>query len=469
MRFVDRERELSVLEKAISSPRSELVVVYGRRRIGKTFLLRYFNAIYGGVYLFANYEERGLLLRDLSRQLSMVYGRSLGVYEDFHGLYAAALELAEKYSRGKPLLVIDEAQRLAGTGGLAELQHMWDTELSSGNVIIVLSGSGAGIVIRSLLGYDSPLYGRATRVIRLDMFGYREARVFMENWAAEDRVRGYSVYGGMPAYLSAINSSMSLAENIYENILNPSSFLHHDPLYMLSIETREPQRYLAVLSAIAAGRHRPGEIAAHLGLSINIVSKYLYVLEHGLGLIEKIYPLGYEGRKRHARYIIRDNYYRFWLRIIYPRLGDPALHTRSYLDKALRAAEEHASRVWEEIAREHMLLLRSRERISFTAIGPWWRRGTEIDLVAIDEENKMAYFIECKWRRRQRIDRLLDKLRAKAEQTPWRSWTRRYILYLLGEPRGAVSSEATVYTLEDVEKDFEAAKPLVTTYPALTA
>jgi len=460
LKFVNRERELGVLEKALSSSRSELVLVYGRRRIGKTFLLKYFQKIYGGIYLVVNYSDRELLLRDLSRQLSTEYGFKVGVFESFRDLYSFIVRIADKNSSRKPIIIFDEAQRLAGSGGLSELQYLWDTSLCEQNILFILSGSGVGIITRSLLSYESPLYGRITKVLHLDQFKYREARVFMEKWSPLDKVRGYSVFGGTPAYLSMINDERDLSENIYDQILDPSSILHYDPLYMLSIETREPQRYLAILSAISHGKNRIGEIASYLGLPVNIISKYLYVLENALGIIKKVYPLGFEGKKRYGQYIIIDYYYRFWLNTIYPKLGVPDLHTREYLNKILKDVDKFASQVWEDIAKEHLQLLKREKKIHYTRIGKWWHKDVEIDLVALDDENKTAYFIECKFSKKPVGRKYLEKLREKSSKTPWKKWGKKYIVYTIIEPSMNLSS-VEIYTLEDVERDFNKYKPAI--------
>ncbi len=459
MMFVDREAELGVLEEAARSGRGELVVIYGRRRVGKTFLLREFQRVRGGTYLNVNYGDRALALHDLSRQLEEALGVRLGTYGSFRDLYRAALTLTERLT-GSPILMVDEAQRLASSGGLAELQHLWDSELSGSGYVVVLSGSGVGMVERALLGYGSPIYGRVTRVLRLMPFGYRVARVFMRGWGPEDRVRGYAVFGGVPAYLALIDCGEPLEENIRRNVLNPSSLMHHDPHYLLAIETREPQRYLSILEAIARGRRRVGEISSYLGLSANVVSKYLYVLEHALGLITREYPLGMEGRKRYRLYDVTDNYLRFWLREIHPRLGDPLLSTEHNLRKVMGRIDDYASRAWEQVAREHMHLLLQEGEVTYTKIGRWWHKGEEIDLVAINEEERTAYFIECKWSGKPLTRQHAKKLKEKANKTPWKEWRHEYILYA---PKGSVVEEENTrtYTLEDVEALMEKHKPQV--------
>lgn len=454
--FVNRELELKMLEEAFSSNRPELVLVYGRRRLGKTFLIRRFLAWHKGVYLVVNYSERGLALRDLSRQLSLLAGVHVS-FEWFGDLLRFALKLGGE----RPLLVVDEFQRLAGTGLLSELQSFWDSEARSYNPMIVLVGSGVGVVERVALSYDSPIYGRVTRVLKLREFGYREARVFMRRWSPVERVRGYAVFGGTPYYLSLIDSSSSLEDNIAKLILAPGSPLHEEPIHIVYAETREPDRYLAILEAIARGHQRPVEIANYVGLPRDSIHKYLRILEEGLGLVKRTYPLGMEGKPRYARYVLADNFFNFWFSEVYPHMHMIQLDHVSVKKRIADRLDVHAARAWEQIALEHLLLLRRKGKASFTVIGKWWWKGIEIDLVALDEDNNRVYFVECKWG--EATPSTLTDLIAKARAFPWRRGKREevYIVYAR-QVRGIREDESVqVYTLEDVEKDFDSNLPLV--------
>ncbi len=458
MLFVDRERELRVLEEVYGSGRPELVVVYGRRRLGKTFLVRRFMRGRRGLYLVVNYSDRGLALLDLSRQV----GLELGVRARFEW-FSDLLVFASRLLQPRPLIVVDEFQRLAGTGLLSELQSFWDRWSHELNPVVVLVGSGVGVVERVALSYNSPIYGRVTRVLRVVGFGYREARVFMGRWSPEDRVRGYSVFGGTPHYLSMVDDRESLEENILRLVLEPGGPLHEEPLVILWAETREPDRYVAILEAIASGRARLSEISAYTGIPREQLPKYLSVLEEGLGLVERVYPLGMEGRPRYARYRVTDLFFDFWFSVVHANRGLIERDPRGALGRVMGAVELRAGRVWERVAEEHMLLLRERGELSFDRIGGWWWKGTEIDIVAVDEKSSTVYFVECKWG--EADSHTLARLRAKAQAFPWRRGERRevYIIYarrvrgLAGEPN------TLVYTLEDVEEDFEASRPRVET------
>ena len=454
--FVDRERELGALVEAYRSGRPELVVVYGRRRLGKTFLVRRLLRGRRGVYLVANYSERSLALADFSRQV----GLELGVRASF-GWFSDLLVLVSRLLQPRPLIVVDEFQRLAGTGLLSELQSFWDRWAGELNPMVVLVGSGVGVVERVALSYDSPVYGRVTRTLRVGPFGYGAARVFMEGWDAEDRVRGYAVFGGTPYYLGLLDTSESLEENIARLVMEPSGPLHEEPLVILRAETREPDRYAAILEAIASGRSRLSEIASYTGIPREQLPKYISVLEEGLDLVERVYPLGMEGKPRYARYRVKDMFFEFWFSEVQARRSlvevDPAKAAR----EAVARLDQRAGRAWEEIAQEHMELLRRAGEVGFTRIGKWWWKGVEIDLVAVDEGSSTVYFVECKWG--EATAHTLSRLRAKAAHFPWRRADRRevFIVYARKAKGIASTGDVKVYTLEEVEEDFEKSKPRV--------
>ena len=456
--FVNRERELGVLEEAYLSRKPELVLVYGRRRLGKTHLVRAFLSKRYGLYLVVNYSDRELALRDLSRQVSAFFG----VNVSFNWM-SDLLEFTLKMLGQRPVLVIDEFQRLSGTGLLAELQNFWDTKASIYAPLIVLVGSGVGTVEKLTMSYDSPIYGRVTRILKLQGFGYSEARVFTKNWAPEDKVRGYSVFGGTPYYLSLIDDEETLEDNIARLIVEPSAPLREEPLSIIQAETREPDRYIAILEAIAAGKNRPSEIAAYTGIPRDSLTKYLHVLEEGLGLVTKLYPVGLEGKPRYGRYYLTDMFFEFWFSEIHRHRWLVETSPREALKRIMSRIDERAGRAWEEVARQHMLLLLRRKALSFTRIGKWWHRGIEIDLVALDEENSTVYFVECKWG--EADAHTARKLIAKAQHFPWRREKRRekYIIY--ARRARSLPSSVEFFLLDNVEEDMEKEAPLVMPTP----
>jgi len=456
--FIDRDSELRSLEEALSSDRPELVIVYGRRRIGKTFLIRQLLEGRRGVYLVVNHTDPDLALRDLARQLlSQVQLPYEPLIRDFDDLY----RLFEG-SRAQ-LIVIDEFQRLHGTGAVAKLQAFWDQAKERSRLKLVLSGSSVGMMERIGLSHESPLYGRASRILRLGPLPYRAARLFTEAYAEEDRVRTFAVFGGTPGYLALLDDRAPLIENIRRLVLSRAAPLREEPLVSLSMELRDPSRYIAVLEAVASGATKLGEIADKAGVEHSEVGKYLRVLERELDLVERRYPLLEEGRRGRARYYVKDHFVRFWFRFVFPNthLLELELEDR-VLDAVARHLDLHVSQAFEEVALEHFSLLAREGAVGFTRIGRWWRGDVEIDFVAIDEASKMAYFAEVKWSTQPVDQRVLYGLARKAEEFPWRRGERRevYVLYSRAGFTFTGDRDVLLFSLRNLQGLFERHRPL---------
>lgn len=460
--FVNREDELEELERAWSSGRAELLVIYGRRRIGKTSLIERFCRGRSYVYLLVNFTDEARAVKDLVDQLlSQVELEFKPQVDGFRDLYSLLCKLAER--RRRLILVIDEFQRLHEAGGVTILQEFWDRGFSKTDVMLVLMGSSVGVMEDIGLSYSSPLYGRATKVVKLSPFKYRASRLFFKSWSPEDRVRGYAVFGGVPGYLRLVDSSRSLKENIESLALRGNTMLREEPITMLTSELRDIDRYMAVLEAIAQGASTLGEVAGRVGMKTSDISKYVRVLERQLDVVERYYPLLSEERGR-ARYRLSDNYMAFWFRYVRPNLHllELGLHER-VLERVMSTIDEYTSRVFEDVALEHMATLARAGEIAFTKIGRWWRGGVEIDVVAVDEGASTAYFAECKWTSEPASRRDLYKLVSKSEEFPWRRGRRRdvYLLYSRSGFTFSGDSEVKLYSLNDLEEHFDHHKPQV--------
>ena len=164
--------------------------------------------------------------------------------------------------------------------------------------MLVLAGSSIGMMEKLGLSYESPLYGRSTKILKIGEFDYVSIRPFVAKYDEEDKVRTYAVFGGTPGYLALLNDNKSLLENIEELVLRPGAPLREEPRILLSMELREPSRYLQVLKAIADGATKLGEIADKSGIKVNEVGKYIRVLKEDL--VKRLYPLLEENRRGKA-------------------------------------------------------------------------------------------------------------------------------------------------------------------------
>lgn len=400
MPFLDRAVELEALHRAVPASGSVLFVLYGRRRIGKTELLRHFLAPRGGVFFTGDLGTSALHVRGLARSLGEALGdRFLATRppEDWPTL----LDYLE--SREGPLdLVLDEFPYLCqGEPALPSLlQKIWDRTWKDREVRLVLCGSSVSFMEDEVLSQKSPLFGRRTGQMRLRAMDFWGARLFVPAWKAEDQVLAYACLGGTPAWLAKFDPLLSLRENLCQRVLDPVSYLFEEPRLLLHQEFREPRHYFAILSSVAAGNTRLNEIAQDIGLERSFAGRYLNSLV-ALELVDREVPATERDplRSRKGRYRLADPFFRFWFRFVQPHITE--LHAgqgAKVLERRIMPQMAHfVAPVFEELCREWLRHRSLTGEIGFRpdAIGRWWTRDQEIDLVAFDRQD--ALFGECKW------------------------------------------------------------------------
>ncbi len=421
--FYDRRVELGVLEREWASGRFSLVVVYGRRRVGKTALLRRFLEGKRGVY----YVAAELPARILYEEFSRVAGEELGVY-----LPPDLVEALERLaSLGERIVVVlDEFQYMVGADPSlpSRLQRSIDTRLSSSRLMLVLCGSAVSFFERRLLGYEAPLFGRRTAVIRLRPMRLVDAHPFYSRASSPlEEVLMYSVLGGTPAYARYAQGASSLDELLGE-ILVPGHPLLTEALDLLRQETREPRTYFSLLRAVAEGRVSPSEAAQAAGIDPRNIHHYAALLEE-LDILERRRPLG---SRRGARLWIRDPYFRFWFLAV-PRIQSlvEAGYTGRAVEEAARLVRERlAGPTLQQVVEEHLPELHASGVVPTPPVehGPWWRGDDEIDVV-VREPGRSTTFIEVKWRldRREAL-RVLEKLEERAARSGLASQTNHYVV-----------------------------------------
>jgi AAA+ ATPase superfamily predicted ATPase len=278
--FLNRTRELHSLNQQYAAGRAELYVLYGRRRVGKTELLRAFCADKLHVFFVADLGTEATALADFTRQIAaFAYGRpdAIGPFTSWD---AAFQFLGERAASERLVVVLDEFTYLIRTNPALPsiLQRLWDTHLRHTQLMLVLCGSYVGMMEQQVLSSRSPLYGRRTAQWRLQPLAFADAALFFPRLSPADRVRAYAVLGGMPAYLLQLDDGKSLLDNVEGRILSTATFLYEEPRFLLLQEVGDPQRYFAILQAIAAGRTRLNEIAQGSGVAVQSVPFYLGTL-----------------------------------------------------------------------------------------------------------------------------------------------------------------------------------------------
>jgi hypothetical protein len=419
--FIGRERELSALERAYGQSTFQMIVLYGRRRIGKTTLLSRFAEGKRAIFFSAQQVNGHLALEQFSAKVLEFFAeKMIRRFDD----WAMAFEyLGQKAPNERLVLIIDEFPYLASANPalLSLLQHTIDHEWQKTQLYLVLCGSSIGFMESEVLGAKSPIFGRRTAQIHLTAFNYREAAQFYPNFAKQDQIRAYAIWGGVPNYLHLIDDQLPLAENLAATILQPDAYLAEEPVLLLKQEFREPALYNSILQAIASGASRINEIATRVGEETSKCLKYIQHLI-SLGLVARETPFLEPESSRRSIYRITDPFFRFWYRFVFSNrdLIDRGMGGILLQEKILPTLDLFVGIEFENICRDYLWEQNSKAQLPFlfTNIGRWWgndpqnRTEAEIDLVAASQDASL--FCECKWRNEPCGSSVLDLLEHRA-------------------------------------------------------
>ena len=415
--FIDREEELSVLNDALDSSRAEFVIVYGRRRVGKTELLKQIlhrNA--RAVYLLGRNETPQDLLRRLSREMAERLGDEKLLRFPFRSFDEAFVYIREN---DEMVLILDEFPFMAASdpGLLSILQDHWDNHLRSSRVKIFVCGSSMGMVEKLLFNYASPIYGRRTRQMKVEPLRFPAVAEMHPDVDFDNIHKIYSVLGGTPGYL--LEYENDIFDTIERKFLRKDQFLHKDAEFVLRAELKEPRYYFSIIRAIASGNTSLGRIMNDTGLSKSVAGKYLSVLQN-LDIVRRIWPVTERVSGRKGLYELQDNYFRFYFRFIYPYLEHVELGETEYLMERVRKnMPVYLGRTLEDLVIE--LVKRRTHMLPFkpTKTGRWWNRGEEIDLVAINEDSNEILFCEVKSSGKRFGPGTLAEIKRKSRMVKW--------------------------------------------------
>lgn len=402
--FIGRDEELAALERLYKSDKFEFVVIYGRRRVGKTALINHFVNDKKSIYFMGIESNEKQNLENLSK--SIIEFSSGMQTETYFASYQAALEYTFNLAKKeRVILTIDEYPYIArASKSLAStLQMLIDKYKDTSKLMLILCGSSMSYMEDHVLAYKAPLYGRRTAQMKIMPFDFEECCTYLSGLSDEDKAYVYGIVGGTPQYLLQMSDKLSVEDNIKNTYLNPMSFLYEEPINLLKQEVREPAIYNAIITAIATGHSRMSEISTKVGEGTTVCSGYIKNLIN-LGIIRKETPYG-EKVSRKSIYSIEDNMFYFWYRFV---LDNNSVIVRGAADLVYKQIEaqlsDYMGRVFEEICAQYLwkLLLGGKMPIEFTSLGRWWgndprkRIQTEIDIMG-EQDSNSAIFAECKW------------------------------------------------------------------------
>ncbi|MGC8935940.1 MAG: ATP-binding protein [Candidatus Methanomethylicaceae archaeon] len=446
--FLNREEELGLLEERFRSNNAEFIIIYGRRRVGKTALILEFIRQYGGIYLLAR-ETTGLenLMR-FSERVATHLRDSVLIKNPFRS-WDAFFEYLYQKSSDRLVIAIDEFPYLVKDSReiLSSLQEYWDLKLSKSKIFLILCGSSVSMM-EKMLGHKSPIYGRRTSQLRLRAADFFNARAFLPNYSTEDFLKAYAILGGNPAYLLTFDDKKSIEENLLQ-YFRSGSFLYQDAQFILREELDEPRNYFAIMEAVAKGMTTLGEIMNETGLERGKIGKYLSILID-LDLIRREIPVTASWKSRRGRYYISDPYFSFWFRYVQPNAElIETGNARALIELVMKDFNSYLSTIFEEVVRQFLLRFSG---IKFTKIGRWWDKGEEIDILGLNEYERRALFVEVKWSElsQKEIEAILRALNKKAEFVNLKGWKKSY--GIVGKKiHGKESLQMLAWDLSDFE------------------
>ena len=478
--FIGRETELKFLNDKYETNGGQLIVLYGRRRVGKTETLREFCKDKPHVFFSCTQTTDRVQLRNFSSRLlkeDIPARNYISEFESWEIAFRAVLDFP--YGDKKKLLVIDEFPYMCrGNKSIPSiLQNLWDSELRQSNVMIILCGSAMSFIEKELLAEKNPLYGRATGIYKMIEMGFYDAAKFFPDYSARDKVLAYAVLGGIPHYLRQWNPELSVGDNIKQNILTKGCILYSEVEFLLHQELRETPIYNSVIEAVAMGNTRLNDISQKsLVEDTSKTSVYLKNLIE-LGIVEREFSVDAK-IKEHANtsrgtYRLTDNFFRFWYAFgfaNYSQLEDGDVDgVYEYVVKP--ALHEFASFVFEDVCREFVRRKQKKNELPFryTKMGRWFGKTTvrdnkkenglrvaetEIDMLCVDRNGENYLVGECKFKEVPfSYSEYLDTL---AKLTPLKDKAKFY--YALFSESGfdekiicdAKENGTALYSLEDI-------------------
>lgn len=422
--FIGREAELSFLKDKYDEQRGQLIVLYGRRRVGKTETLKEFCKGKPHVFYSCTQSTDKVQLAKFSKQLlkeDIPAKQYISEFVDWESAFRSILDLP--YGDKKKLIVIDEFPYMCkGNKSIPSiLQYLWDTEFKDRNVLIVLCGSAMSFIEKELLAEKNPLYGRATGIYKMTGMGFYDAVKFFPDYSYRDKIAAYAILGGIPHYLRQFRPELSLAENIKKNILTKGCVLYSEVEFLLHQELRETPIYNSIIEAVALGSTKLNEISQKsLVDDTSKTSVYLKNLIE-LGIVEREFSVDSKTKEKananRGTYRLTDNFFRFWYAFgfanfsqledgdvdgVYDFVIAPVLH-------------EFSSFAFEEVCKEFVKELQKNNELPFryAKMGRWTGKTTvrdknapnglritetEIDLLGIGRDEKEYLVGECKFK-----------------------------------------------------------------------
>lgn len=418
MNFIGRENEMRFLEEQYNKDKS-MVIIYGRRRIGKTTLIKEFIKNKKAIYFLATEESINENRKNFQNTIFQItknnfYSKSNEI--NWESLFDFVKD--EKW-----IIVIDEYQYLAMTDKsfTSKIQKIWDEFLKNKNVMLILSGSLTNMMYSETLDSSSPIYGRRTGQIKLQELPFKDYKQFFYNKQLSEIIEFYSVTGGVPKYIESFDLEKSLTQNIKDNIINVNSYLYEEPIFLLSKEVKEIGSFFSIIKSISFGNHKLSKISSNIGIKQSSLIYYINVLQD-LDIVERQVPITEKNPQKSKKglYFIKDKFINFWFNFVYPYRNFIEMNNKDFVLKKIESnlIDNHVSFVYEDICRKKILDLSANNFFNkdIVKVGCFWNNDFELDILGVDIKQEPVLFGECKYQKNKVGKEILNKLIYKAEK-----------------------------------------------------
>lgn len=446
VRFIDRDGEIDLLERAWNKDTAEFVVLYGRRRIGKTRLIVEFIKGKEGIFFVAENTSKKVQITELRRAIARYFNDDFLMrteLEEWRDLFEYLTKTLPKDDR--IYLVIDEFSYILKNDPVvaSSLQKFWDSFLGNTKVFFLVSGSMFGLMSEEVLSSTSPLYGRRTRDMLLAPLTFENSLGFL-NMPLIEKMKIYMCTGGVPEYLLKAMDYRSADAFITNEFLSKEGYFYREPYFLLSQEFKAINTYFTILNAIAHGNTRPTEIANFIGIETRKIYPYLDNLIR-MDFIERMVPVS--GSRKRGIYIIKDVFFDFWFNLVYDN--------RESIERGTFRADRNRMNAYFGKRFEHLVREQIAHKISNVPhIGTWWHKDAEIDIVGLDPENKKILFGECKWSDKVDAKRIYNRLKDKQINVEWNVGDRKeeYIIFAKSFSKKFQAGDLTLVDIKKIEK-----------------
>lgn len=421
--FYNRKEELTMLiEKYAqinSSGKGVMLAIYGRRRVGKTELIKKFMESYKEkkLYFYVDLAERRVILNSLSKAIKEQLNEDT-IFEDFEDFFKY---LIKRLDKDKFILVIDEFQRFLDVAPefITSLQKHWDNTLKDKRIMIFLVGSSIGMVQKVTNSKAGALYGRAQK-IKISPFKYKDFRLMFKELEEEEKVMRYGVFGGTPFYLEKTKPFKHTIDAINELIIKKDSELSEEPKNLLEYENmRIHVKYNSILQSISSGKEILKEIQDFTKMPVSSLPPYISKLDSLLDLVKRNDPIN--GKERLGRYKITDNFFRFWYKFVFENQSALNMGARDQILKLIKnELNSYIGKIFEDVTKELLILYNGKKinghEINFENIGSWWdRNNNEVDILAYNSREKTFIVGEVKWVSEKMDVPVIEELARKAK------------------------------------------------------